>query len=305
MNIMGGTGAANPGGSVAMAAAPHALLPMAPPPFLHQNSVRPQANQWDLLPRHDHQTRTRPASRVSSNNVLLDPMRDRMPEPGRAETIADTEADSRTEFESKKRQRSPDDLRLEDSVRNAHKMHEKKKQKPASSAPRRCRHNCAVCGAQDHKAEDHPYPNTRWGYLLCCAIHNTLSHSTADCKVFLNMDPVEKWMLAVRRRCNKAPLYTGQDTPTALMNATQCNAQHLQEGLGPWGTEFSRQAVGAWEELRNRDFFQSQHNTEGRGFHDLNTAQGREALKNSKDWATTQCFDPMVKGGVYNHMTWP
>ncbi|ROV95599.1 hypothetical protein VSDG_05253 [Cytospora chrysosperma] len=119
------------------------------------------------------------------------------------------------------------------------------------------------------------------------------------------MDSMDKWMLAVRRRCNKAPLYTGQDTPTALMNATQWTAQHLHGGHGPWGTEFARQAVGYWGKLQNSKFFQSQRNTEGRGFHNLESTQGREALKNIKDWATTQCFDPMVKGGVYDHITWP
>lgn len=205
--------------------------------------------------------------------------------------------DSGARSGSKKRERSPDDTRPDESRSNVGTATKKQNTVPSRG--------CAVCGAKEHNAGDHPYPNTKWGYLLCCAVHNTMKHSTADCVVFRKMRPVERWMVAVERRSNKAPLYLGDETPGTIIATAKMSVEQLPDGAGPWSPVFASESVGAGRDIRALQFFQHQRETEGRGFHDLTTDEGRKALGDLQVWATTQFWDPSVKDAQYSYITWP
>lgn len=138
----------------------------------------------------------------------------RYPPLGRASTI---EPGPTASSRKRNRSRGPRDdksINPDDSRSEAGPRTNKRPRRDAS---------CVACFSLDHKLADHPYSNTEEGFLLGCIIHNSYTHTLAECRDWQAMDSILQIRMAIMNRVSKAPIYLRGQTPTSLMDEGGAN----------------------------------------------------------------------------------
>lgn len=136
----------------------------------------------------------------------------RMPTVGRVETQEPSEsgASRKRNLESMMDIDEVDTVSPGDSSSNTGQNSKRSKRQVQTS-------ECVACHDPGHRLGKHPYANTEAGYLVGCIIHNTYSHTLAQCNVWAAEDPLSKYQKALQDRPSMAPVYIAGTLPTDIL----------------------------------------------------------------------------------------
>lgn len=181
---------------------------MLPPP---PSSVRSRSGR---------RRRTDSRYRLDVNDTPLGPLPIRMPTVGRVETQEPSEsgASIKREFESMKDIDEVATISPGDSSPNTGRNNKRSKHRVQAS-------ECVACHDPGHRLGKHPYANTEVGYLLGCIIHNTYSHTLAQCNVWAAEDRLSKYRKALEDRPSMAPVYIAGTLPTDILKDAQAETR--------------------------------------------------------------------------------